>query len=384
MTSPTETLAIVASPGAPAPSFALETLTFPGPAAAEVEVDMAATGVCHSDLAFAAMPGPPRVLGHEGAGRIASLGPGVTHLAVGDPVLLSYRTCGNCAPCSSGARTCASFIPLNFARPGAFARPGDGEGQAPAVAGRFFGQSSFARRSPAAVRSVVPLRPLLPPDTPWDDVLPLLAPLGCGFMTGAGSVVNVFAATPESAVLVAGMGAVGFGAVMAAKVLGCRAIVAVDRVASRLERARELGATHVVNTAELGGEKKGWEGIVEAVRAVVPEGVDGVVETTGAEVVVQASMRVLAWGGQVVLLAQGPQDGLQIPYQDLQMVSGKVNFVTMGEADPQKLVPKMIEWWRDGKFPLEKLVKRYPIGEWEKALGAMKEGGDVVKPVIVW
>lgn len=200
-------------------------------------------------------------------------------------------------------------------------------------------------------------------------------------MTGAGTVLNALKAKPESAVLVTGMGAVGFGAVMAARLTGCGTVVALDRVGSRLKRAKEVGATHVIDTTEL----QDYEQIVEAVRAEVPEGVDGVVETTGADLVMQASMRVLRREGQVVFLAQGPLGAeLAIPYKVLQYVSGKVNFSVMGEANPQDFVPKMVKWWREGKFPIEKLVEEYSTEKWEEAIGAMLSSGVVVKPVLVW
>ncbi|KAF4301696.1 putative aryl-alcohol dehydrogenase protein [Botryosphaeria dothidea] len=403
----TQTRAIVAKepldPAAPKASFVFETLEFDEPADDEVVIRMVASGICHSDIGFACMPGPDRVLGHEGrkvliplnlqpsgltqlfspigAGYITVLGKSVTHLQVNDPVLLSYRSCGACPACSSTptgrTHACPSILQLNFAHPAAFKRPDSATFD---VAGRFFGQSSFANYSRAHMRSVVSMRDLVSGSDPDAD-LRLLAPLGCGFMTGAGTMLNALKAKPESAVLVTGMGAVGFGAVMVARLAGCGTVVALDRVGSRLRRAKEVGATHVIDTTEL----QDYEQIVEAVRAQVPEGVDGVVETTGADLVMQASMRVLRREGQVVFLAQGPLGAeLAIPYKVLQYVSGKVNFSVMGEANPQDFVPKMVKWWREGKFPIEKLVEEYSIEEWKEAIGAMLSSGDVVKPVLVW
>ncbi|KAH7065375.1 chaperonin 10-like protein [Macrophomina phaseolina] len=383
MASYTQTRAIVAKglpTTAPKPTFVFETLELSDPADDEVIVRMVGTGICHSDLVFACMPGPDRVLGHEGAGYITALGRSVTHLQINDPVLLSYTCCGDCAACTSTpprVHACTSMLSTNSAHPGAFKRTASASFD---VAGRFFGQSSFAHFSRAHVRSVVPLGDFVSATDPDAD-LRLLAPLGCGFMTGAGTVVNALKANGETAVLVTGLGAVGFGAVMAAKLAGCKVIVAVDRVASRLERAREFGATHVVNTAGT----HGWEKIVQAVKEAAPEGIDGVVETTGAVAVMQASMRVLRREGQVVLLAPAPPgDGLMIPYKELQYLSAKVNFLVMGEAYPQDFVPRMLKWWRDGEFPIEKLVKEYPIEKWEDAIAAMLESGEVVKPVLVW
>lgn len=162
----TQTRAIVAKepldPAAPKASFVFETLEFDEPADDEVVIRMVASGICHSDIGFACMPGPDRVLGHEGAGYITVLGKSVTHLQVNDPVLLSYRSCGACLACSSTptgrTHACPSILQLNFAHPAAFKRPDSATFD---VAGRFFGQSSFANYSRAHMRSVVSMRDLV-------------------------------------------------------------------------------------------------------------------------------------------------------------------------------------------------------------------------------
>ena len=234
--------AVVESGGAP---FTLVEVELDEPRADEVLVRMTAAGLCHTDLGVASggLPFPlPGVLGHEGAGVVERVGAAVTSVVPGDHVLLSFTSCGGCGNCRGGHPAyCATWLPDNLI--GGARRDGSAtitRGGEP-LGGHFFGQSSFARLAVADERSVVKVDPSAPLET--------IAPLGCGVQTGVGAVWNVLRPGPGSTVVVAGAGAVGLSAVMAAALTPALQIVAVDVVPSRLDLARKLGATHVVDAS---------------------------------------------------------------------------------------------------------------------------------------
>jgi aryl-alcohol dehydrogenase len=221
--------------------FAIERLRLDPPRPDEVVVRIVATGLCHTDVAVRdqAIPSPlPIVLGHEGAGVVVAIGEAVRQVTVGDHVVITYLSCGECRPCRSGQpASCALFGLHCFSGGRADGSHALHSHDGSALHDRFFGQSSFATHAIANERNVVKVR--------RDAPLELLGPLSCGVMTGAGTVWNELQVKPGDSFAVFGAGAVGLSAVMAAKLAGAGTIVAVDRVASRLELARELGATHV-------------------------------------------------------------------------------------------------------------------------------------------
>ena len=215
----------------------------------EVLIEMVATGICHLEILMASSPQGvrgsryPRILGHEGAGYVRAVGKEVTAARVDDAIVLSYCYCGTCELCATGQLSCC----MDFARLNML---GDGgevftakDGQSPVI-GKFFGQSSFASLSVVDESCVVNVTGLV--ENPAE--LRLFGPLGCGFQTGAGAVTIAGQAQSNDVVIVAGTGAVGMGAIMAAKVARCKAIVAIDRVQARLDLAERFGATHVLNT----------------------------------------------------------------------------------------------------------------------------------------
>ena len=220
----------------------LETLELAEPRANEILVRVVATGVCHTDIAMRdkAFPVPqPIVLGHEGAGIVERIGSAVTRVTVGDPVVMSYNSCGICPSCVDHAATyCYDFFGRNFAG----GRP---DGSSPiskdgaSIHGNFFGQSSFATYAICHERNIVKV--------PADAPLELLGPLACGIQTGAGAVINALKVGVGQSIAIFGAGSVGLSAVMAARVVGATTIVAVDLNDARLELARELGATHTFN-----------------------------------------------------------------------------------------------------------------------------------------
>ncbi len=240
--------AVTESKGAP---FALQELDLGELRDDEVLVEVAAAGVCHTDLIIRDqwLPTPlPAVLGHEGAGIVRQVGSAVTEVEVGDRVGMSFNSCGSCPTCRTGRPFyCHDIFGRNFAaaRPdGTTALSRDGE----PVHSHFFGQSSFATHAVATERNVTVL--------PEAISLEIAAPLGCGVQTGAGSVLNAFRAPAGSTLAVFGTGGVGLSAVMAGVIAGCTTIIGVDIRPKRLELALELGATHV-DRSEPAGRRRG-------------------------------------------------------------------------------------------------------------------------------
>ncbi|MGP3911489.1 NAD(P)-dependent alcohol dehydrogenase [Nonomuraea sp. NBC_00507] len=363
----TTSAAVVESAGA---GFQLSEVELTDPRPDEVLVRMVAAGICHTDLGVAAggLPFPlPGVLGHEGAGVVEAVGSAVTRVSPGDHVLLSFTSCGRCANCRDGHPAyCAAWLPLNLlggARAdGSPTVTRDGA----ALGGHFFGQSSFARHALVDERSLVKL----PADAPLD----LLAPLGCGVQTGAGAVWNVLRPRPGASLVVTGAGAVGLSAVMAARLTPATRIIAVDRVPARLELARELGATHTVDTTTAD--------LAEAIGEITGgQGADGVVETTGNVGVAGAAVGVLAARGTAVLVG-APPFGSSIPVDVNYMLPGRtVVGLTLGDSETESLIPVLAELVAAGRLPIDRLIRHYKFEEIQSAIGDIVSGA-TIKPVL--
>lgn len=343
----------------------------------ELLVRMVATGICHSDivmsLPIARALGAkwPKVLGHEGAGVVEDVGPDVGGIGKGDLVLLSHDQCQSCYPCQHNNPTrCEVFNPLNLVGQEGTFETEDGT----KVAGQFFGQSSFAERSIVKSTSVVVVNGLVK-----EEELKLLAPLGCGLMTGAGSVCNEARAGPDDVVLVTGLGAVGLGALLAAKISGCKAIIAIDRVASRLQLAKELGADYVFNTSD----RADWA--AELKEATKHLRISVAVETTGNASITHSCFTALGRWGKLILVGAQQMDGkLELSALDYYFGHKSISSTVMGGGHKKDDILKMVKWWRNGSFPLEKFVKFFDARtEAEAAIHGM-EDGSVVKPVLVW
>lgn len=333
----------------------------------EVLVRIVSAGMCHTDMlprneATAAMLGPV-ILGHEGAGVVEEVGAAVTRVAVGDHVILTFDSCGSCRNCLRGAQAnCLEFSARNIG-----SRRPDGSTGAAAedgspIAARWFGQSSFAHHAIATDRNTVVIDKALP--------LELVGPLGCGLQTGAGSVLNEMKLAPGQSIAVFGAGAVGLAAIMAAKIAGAREIVAVDMHDSRLEMAKELGATRVVR------------GDVPDLVAAVKNGglgMDFTFDTTAVTPVITAAVLSLAMSGKAVLVGVGGGE-LNVPANAL---SGRtVTFALMGSSVPLNFVPQLVDYWQRGLFPFEKLVRSYPLSEINQA-EADSLSGVTIKPILI-
>ena len=349
--------------------FSMEEVDLDEPRAGEVLVRIVGVGVCHTDLIVRDQwyPVPlPAVLGHEGSGVVERVGPGVEKVRPGDPVVLSFDHCGHCSNCLQGKPSyCATFFERNFGgqrMDGSTALAKDGQ----AVHSHFFGQSSFATYALASQNSVVKV----PEDTPLES----LGPLGCGVQTGAGAVLNSLKPEPGSSIAVFGTGAVGMSAIMAAVAAGCSTIVGVDVRPERLELARELGATHAVNGAEVDA--------VEEVGRITGGGPNYALETTGVPEVLRQAVDALAPLGTCGIVG-APPVGTEVSLDwNGVMIPGKtVRGVIEGDSVPDVFIPLLVELNRQGRFPFERLIGYYDLDEINRA-AEDAEGGGTLKPVL--
>jgi len=341
----------------------------PGPN--EVLVHIVASGICHSDEAVRVgdagdMP-LPIVLGHEGAGIVEKIGSAVTGIQVGDHVVLSYAYDGTCENCLAGMpASCEHWLPLNMGgkRPdgtSSFNKP-DGT-----PVGNFFNQSSFSTTTLVQDRNVTVVG--------QDVDLRKVGPLGCGFVTGSGTVFNTLKPAPGSTMAIFGTGAVGAGALMAAKIAGCSKIISVDIKEHRLVTATEIGATDTVNSAN-----------VDPVKAIHEltngHGVDFAVDTTGISAVMKQAVDALGINGVFAPLAVSPKELSLVPFGDLVATQKSVVGVLMGNAVPQIEIKRLISFWQQGLYPFDKLEKTFKFSEINEADQA-STSGEVIKPVLI-
>jgi aryl-alcohol dehydrogenase len=358
--------AAVSREGEPAPR--LEDIEIDEPRVDEIRVRIVSAGICHTDVrahqGLAWNTPRPIVLGHEGAGVVESVGAGVLHLKPGDRVVLSGSSCGICPSCRSNLPSyCREVIPRSFGGQrldGSSALSKDGV----RLHGHFFGQSSFATHAIADARSAVRIGD----DVPFDVV----APLGCGVITGAGAVLNSFALKPGQALAVFGTGSVGLSAIMAARLAGARHIVAIDPVAARRDLAVQLGATAAVDS--------GASDVVAEVRSHLPDGADYALNTTVVPSVMDAALRVLGMRGMVAFVSAMPQPyPLPLP---LLLGGGRgLRGIIGGDAAPQVVIPMLLDFWRQGRFPMERLITTFDFERIGDAFDAFHHG-TVIKPVL--
>jgi len=361
-----KTVAAVSRLGASHPQ--LEALEIEAPRAGEVLVRIVATGICHTDLRVHAGHGlavpRPIVLGHEGAGIVESVGEGVTRLAPGDHVVLSGSSCGHCTSCRNNLPSyCHEMLQRNFGglrMDGTSALSHDGE----RIFGHFFGQSSFAQLAIASERTAVKV--------PKDVPLEILGPLGCGIITGAGAIINSLQLGAGQTLAVFGTGGVGLSAVMAARLVGAARIIAIDVLPQRLTLAQELGATDVID-ARAGDA-------VERIRALTGSGVDVSFNTTSSPAVFTHSLECLAMRG-VAGFVTAPR-GEWHPGMFPMLAHGhKLQGILGGDAAPQVFIPMLIEYYRQGRLPFDRLMRVYPFEQIGAAFTDMEQGR-TIKPVL--
>lgn len=363
--------AVVEGPGAP---FSVQDVVLDEPRPYEVLVRMVAAGLCHTDLGVQAGGIPfklPGVLGHEGAGIVEQAGSGVTRAAVGDKVLLSFTSCGACHGCRNGHPAyCETWLPRNLISGSRDDGTATVHRDGTALGGRFFGQSSFAAHALADERSIVKVSA--------DADLTVLAPLGCAVQTGFGTVWRVLRPVHGQTLAVFGAGAVGLSAVMAAAQLPLSAVIAVDRVGHRLETARDLGATHTVDVAT----GSATDTVREQIASITGgRGVDHVVETTAHPGVVRTAVDALGVRGRCAVVG-APPAGTEVSLDVQGLLTGKqVLGVTLGDGEPETLLPQLVRLHAEGRMPLERLVRHYRLDQLNEAAEDMRHG-KTVKPVV--
>jgi S-(hydroxymethyl)glutathione dehydrogenase/alcohol dehydrogenase len=351
--------AVLREIGAP---WQVEEITLADPADGEVQVRLAASGLCHSDehLVTGATPVPlPALGGHEGAGIVTKVGPGVRGLAEGDHVVLAFLpACGTCRPCASGLQ--------NLCDRGAELRATQTTPRATTMDGltllRMCQLGTFAPYVTVDEAAVIKIE---------DDVpLDLAALLGCGVSTGWGSATAIGNTRPGDTVVVIGVGGVGINAVQGAAAAGARFVVAVDPVAYKQKRALELGATHTFSSA------------AEA-QAALPDLTWGrlaqVVILTVGHIqghMIQEALALTAKGGQVVVTAMGHYADREVSLNmfELTLLQKRVKGAIFGGVSPRHQIPLLLEAYRSGNLKLAELVTPYQLEDINQGYQDMRDG----------
>lgn len=345
--------------------FQFERLKLDAPGPNEIRIKIMASGVCHTDAVARdlGLTPFPVVLGHEGSGIVEELGPGVEGFEVGDHVVISFAHCGHCENCLTGHPTvCKTFNELNFGgkmEDGTFRIHKEGKDVS-----NFFGQSSFGNYSIVHEKNAVKVDP--------DVDITLLGPLGCGIQTGAGTVLNRLKPEFASTIAIFGTGAVGLSAIMAAKIANCKTIIAVDIHDSRLELAKELGATHTLNSKR--------DDIVKEIKELTDGGIHYAVETSGVPVVVKQSLNALRPLGTAAIVGVTPEMKIDV-HNDLMAEGKSMIGVIEGDSVPRVFIPQLIDYYKAGQFPFDKMVRFYNFNEIEKAFEDSAKG-ITIKPIL--
>lgn len=338
--------------------FEIASVELPELGLKDVLIKVIASGICHTDVSGrdTDMVNPPAVLGHEGSGIVEEVGSEVTEFQKGDHVVVSFASCGNCDNClANHPAHCRYYGELNLS--------GHIDQDTNKLVSRFFEQSSFATYSLANERNVVKIDK--------DIDLSLAAPLGCGLQTGASTVLNVLMPESDSSIAIFGVGAVGLSAIMAAKIAGCENIIAVDLHDNRLELAEELGATATINSGNVD--------IVEKVKEITGTGVQNALDTTGVDTVIEQAVESLDTFGKLAFVVT--DDGFTIPFENLVLGGKRIVGSTQGNAIPQKFIPELISYYKNGQFPFDRIVTFYEFDQINEAFSD-SENGSVIKPVL--
>jgi aryl-alcohol dehydrogenase len=352
--------------------FKIEDIDLAEPLDDEILVKIAAVGLCHSDIAaqHAQLPvSPPIVLGHEGAGIVEKVGSSVTKVKAGDKVVLTFPHCGCCENCKRGdVAYCEDLMALSYGGCRADKSCAHQSESGP-ISGNFFAQSSFASYALAYECNTVKL--------PDDAPLELMGPLGCGIQTGAGAVLRSINVQQGRSIAVYGGGSVGLSAVMGAVLRECSPIIVVEPVESRRALALELGATHVIDPIACD--------VAEKIREIVPRGTDYAVDTTGVTTVLEAAMASMANHGTMAWLGvpSDPEATLNISVLGFLSSGCTLKAVIEGDSQPEDFIPELYDYYKAGKFPLDKMVSFYPF---EKINAAIDDqlSGKAIKAILTF
>jgi len=368
--------AVLTAMGAPAPyavskPLVIDTVDLEGPGPGEVLVRVKAAGLCHSDLSVinGDRPRPtPMVLGHEAAGIVEELGPGVTDLARGDHVAMVFvPSCGHCLPCMEGRPA--------LCEPGAAS---NGQGALLGGARRLsrggqpvnhhIGVSAFAEYATVSRRSLVKV----PPDLPIEEA----ALFGCGVLTGVGAAVNTGNVRPGQSVAVIGLGGVGMNAVMGAVAAGAVRVLAIDLLPAKLELARRFGATDAVSAAD--------PRCAEAVREATRGGCDVAIETAGAVKAMELAYKITRRGGTTVTAGlPNPKHDFAFPLWHMVAEERTVKGSYVGSCVPARDLPRYIDLYRQGRLPVDRLMSdRIGLDDLNAAFDRLA-AGSVLRQVLV-
>ncbi len=351
--------------------YKIEKVYLDGPRASEVLVKIVASGICHSDEAFRlgeAEYGLPAIFGHEGAGIVEEVGEAVKSVKPGDHVVLSYAFCGHCHSCLHGKpATCDEWAVLNVTGKRKNGDPIFFKEDKTTPISTLLGQSSFATHTVVDENNVTKI------DNSVD--LTLVGPLGCGFLTGSGTVINGFEPKVNSTMTIFGTGTVGMAGIMAAKIAGCSTIISIDIHDHRLETAKKLGATHVINSQKTDA--------LEEVRKITGGlGTDYVMDTTGITEVMKTALDATAQGGIYAPVAVTSNELSFMPFGELVVSTKTIKGVLMGDAVPQVSIPQLLEFYKQGRFAFDSLIKKFDFEQINEAANA-SNSGEVIKPVII-
>jgi S-(hydroxymethyl)glutathione dehydrogenase/alcohol dehydrogenase len=335
-----------------------------GPGPGQVRIKLRASGVCHSDLSAlnGGLPQPlPAILGHEAAGDIVAVGEGVDDLAVGDRVIANWLpACGTCSHCvRREPYYCMTHVLMAYVAPGFMAGDGPVFGMA--------GVGAFAEE--IVVNRLGAIK--IDDDVPYD----VACLIGCGVMTGVGSVINTAKVFPGAKVAIIGCGGVGISAIQGAKISGAATIVAVDVNESKHDIARRFGATHATSP----------DGLGDLVGSLTNgEGFDYVFDVVGLPQTIREAWTATRRGGQVILVGAGRSDHtIEFTPFDL-LFEGKMIVPSMfGSADPVRDFPRLVELYRAGLLDVEGMIShRLRLDDVREALANLGRG-DVIRQVII-
>ncbi|RDV45890.1 dehydrogenase [Leifsonia sp. ku-ls] len=360
---------VFTEPSAPI-QFTEVALAAPGPG--EVRVKIAAAGVCHSDLHVkrGEWDAPaPLVMGHEGSGVVTELGEGVTSLAVGDHVVLSWvPPCGECRYCRSGhearcQKVATVVAPKGVLFDGTSRLSRDGE-----TVHHYLGVSSFAEEVVVPASGAVKVRD----DAPLD----VIAVVGCAVATGVGAVLNTAAVEPGSTVAVIGCGGVGLNVVQGAKLAGAERIVAIDVLADKTQMALQFGATDRIDASKADA--------VEQLFELIPDGVDYAFDAIGRTSTTEQAIRMLGLGGAAVIVGL-PPTGAKASFEPLVLAEADQRILgsNYGSVRPSIDIPALVDRYMDGQLKLDPLISgRRPLAEAAEAFDDL-EAGSVLRTLLI-
>lgn len=348
-------------------AYAIERATLDAPQPHEAVVRIEACGICHMDIDGSSLCQLPAVFGHEAVGTVEAVG-SAARVKIGDRVILGYGSCGHCPSCSqTRPYYCDQSWEVTFGGTRLDGSPTLWDSSGAPLHAAFFQQSSFA------THAIVPDHCLV--SMPRDVPAEIGASITCGVMTGAGAIINVLGIQSGETVLIVGAGAVGLGAIMAARRAGAKSIMVTDVRDNRLELAAELGATAVFNPRS--GPMHEW------VMAQTGRGVGKVLETSGNATAFESAIASLQTGGHMAYaILPSPMEEYTLRPMPLFEKAARFEALSFGNSVPADLYPKMLSWWQAGEFPVDRLIATFPFAEINSAMERTKSG-DVIKAVLM-